>query len=561
MSFKLVSDGMKDTIYPDMAVGGQLLNSIEELRRVCEFTIDNDYEVIYLVNIPTCAYKIVSTNINEFVYSSIPCEGNYDDFYDSVIKPFTYEEDEELVRLHCNLDYARRNLEEQQSFSFINRMKKNGELRHILIRVRYYDEEKNNILYCVRDVEEEERQKDALRLAILNAERANAAKSDFLARMSHDIRTPMNAVIGMTSIASLYIDDKERVIECLNKIKLSSHFLLSLINDILDMSKIESGKLELSSAEFDFGEMVDSITTIACNSAMENGVEFNVYMEPALKRNYVGDALRLKQIIMNLLSNALKFAPKDEGIVDLRIEPVHSLEKKEIIRFIVQDNGIGVSEEFQKNMFKPFEQEAKNQRGLVGTGLGLTITKSLVNLMDGAINVKSSPGEGAIFEVEIPLALPGTDSAAGMKSLSMVYFPDMEIIQPDEDCDFNNEKILLAEDNDLNAEIVVALLELKKLQVVRVENGKQAVEYFEKAVPGEYAAILMDVRMPLMDGLEAARIIRDLNRPDAKLIPIFALSANAFSEDVAMSLQAGMNEHLSKPIDMDLMFTCLRKYM
>lgn len=552
---------MKDAIYPDTPAVGQPLNDIEELRRVCEFTIDNDYEVIYLVNIPTRVYKIVSTNINEFVYSSIPREGNYDDFYDSVIKPFTYAEDEEFVRIHCNLDYARRNLQDQQSFSFVNRMKKNGELRHILIRVRYYDEEKNNILYCVRDVEEEERKKDALRLAILSAERANAAKSDFLARMSHDIRTPMNAVIGMTSIASLCIDDKERVAECLDKIKLSSHFLLSLINDILDMSKIESGKLELSSSEFDFGEMVDAITTIACNSALENRVEFKAYMAPVLKRDYVGDALRLNQIIMNLLSNALKFAPKDEGMVNLRIEPVHCSEHKEIIRFIVQDNGIGMSEEFQKNLFKPFEQEAKNQRGLVGTGLGLSITKSLVNLMDGVIHVKSSPGNGTIFEVEIPLALPDADSTAGINSLNILYYPDMGVVQPDEGYDFNKEKILLAEDNDLNAEIVATLLELKNLQVVRVENGKQVVEHFEEAAPGEYAAILMDVRMPLMDGLEATRIIRELNRPDAGLIPIFALSANAFTEDVAMSLQAGMNEHLSKPIDIDLLFSCLKKYV
>ena len=431
---KTVNDLLIFGFITDITAVKRQQQEMKELERVCEFTIDNDYEVIYLVNIRTRKYKIVSTNINEAEYKGIPEEGNYDEFYDTVIEPFTYEDDEAFVRMHCDLDYIHLNLADKQGYSFINRMKKNGELRHIQIRVRYYDEEKNNILFCVSDVEEEEQQKDALRLAILSAEKANAAKSDFLARMSHDIRTPMNAVIGMTAIASYCIDDKERVVECLDKIKLSSHFLLSLINDILDMSKIESGKMELSFAEFDFSEMVDAITSITYNSAIENGVEFTVYTAPALKRNYVGDALRLKQIVMNLLSNALKFVPRDEGLVNLRIEPVHTSGHNEIIRFIVQDNGIGMSEEFQENLFKPFEQEAKNQRGLVGTGLGLSITKNLVSLMNGVIHVKSHPGEGTVFEVEVPLALPETYSDGNVKPLNILYYPDRGVVQSDETC-------------------------------------------------------------------------------------------------------------------------------
>ena len=658
--------------------------SMKELERICEFTIDNDYEIIYLVNVAECEYKIV--NAGRIGREGLSLQGNYHDFYTSVIDVYTHEDDREFVRMNCDLDYICRRLDETPVYSFVNRMIKNGEMRHIHIQVRYYDEKKKSILFCIRDIEEEEQQKEALRLAFHAAEKANAAKSDFLARMSHDIRTPMNAIIGMAAIGSLSIDDKVRVAECLNKINLSSRFLLSLINDILDMSKIESGKLELTSSEFDFSEMINAITVIAYNSAMENEIGFNVTIDPSLKRRYIGDALRLKQIIMNLLSNALKFVPKKSGKVNLKVEPIRRTVRQEIIRFVVEDNGIGMSQEFMKHLFKPFEQEAGNQHGMMGTGLGLSITKNLVQLMNGVIEVKSEVGNGCLFDVEIPLALPeneavedsiysesfvdirflvidddritcehtttllkqmavdaeyvlsgtsgiervrqahslaadfqvvlvdwmmpdmnGVDTVreirkivgeevtiivmsaydwseiekeareAGVNSfmgkpmfkeniyemlLKVTKRPEKSIVQPalSDDC-FAGEKILLAEDNDLNAEIVMTLLEMKNLQVVRGENGKVAVDLFKASAVGEYAAILMDVRMPVMNGLDATREIRNLQRPDAGTIPVFALSANAFTEDMSMSYQAGMNEHLSKPIDIDLMCKKLKTYI
>lgn len=381
------------------------------------------------------------------------------------------------------------------------------------------------------------------------AEEANQAKSAFLSRMSHDIRTPMSAIIGLTEIARKNADAPECLNECIDKIALASQFQLSLINDILDVSKIESGKMQLSAEPFDLGGIIDDVTLFTSSSAIAKGIVFETSVDPHIGRMYVGDPMRLKQILMNLLSNALKFADED-GKVALRIESLRLVGQQETVRFIVSDNGIGMSKVFQKRMFLPFEQDAESRRKRSGSGLGLSIIGNLTSLMGGSITVDSELGKGTRFTVDIPLERADTANCQEAADAT-----------PEGRCPFHGETILLAEDDGLNAEVLENLLGYINLKVARAENGKVAVELFERSAPGEYAAILMDIQMPIMDGLDAARAIRALPREDADRIPIFALSASVFAEDVERSLCSGMNGHLGKPVDVDQICAMLRTWL
>lgn len=381
------------------------------------------------------------------------------------------------------------------------------------------------------------------------AEEANQAKSVFLSRMSHDIRTPMSAIIGLTAIAKKNAGDPERLNECIDKIALASQFQLSLVNDILDVSKIESGKMQLASEPFDLSGIIDDVTLFTSSSATAKGIVFETSVDPRIGRMYVGDPMRLKQILMNLLSNALKFVDEN-GKVTLRVESLRRTGRQEAVRFIVSDNGIGMSNAFQKRMFLPFEQDAAPRRKSSGSGLGLAIIGNLTALMGGSIAVDSELGKGTRFTVDIPLERTETteknETAGG---------------NAEERCLFRGETLLLAEDDGLNAEVLENLLGYINLRVVRAENGKVAVDLFERSAPGEYAAILMDIQMPIMDGLDAARTIRALPREDAASIPIFALSASVFTEDVERSLCSGMNGHLGKPVDIDQICSMLQTWL
>ena len=348
------------------------------------------------------------------------------------------------------------------------------------------------------------------------AEEANRAKSAFLSRMSHDIRTPMSAIIGLTEIARKNAADPERLNECIDKIALASQFQLSLVNDILDVSKIESGKMQLTADPFDLGGIIEDVMLFTSSSATAKGVVFEMSVDPHIERAYIGDPMRLKQILMNLLSNALKFV-NENGKVTLAIESAGHTGRQEIVRFIVSDNGIGMSKAFQKRMFLPFEQDAEPGRKRSGSGLGLAIIGNLISLMGGTITVDSEQGKGTRFTVDIPL-----------ERAEKVESREAAEAMP-ERCMFHGETILLAEDDGLNAEVLENLLGYINLKVVRAENGKIAAELFARSAPGEYAAILMDIQMPIMDGLDAARAIRALPREDAARIPIFALSASVFA--------------------------------
>lgn len=533
------------------------------------------------------------------------------------------------------------------------------------------------------DQTEERRTQQTLRDALENARQANAAKRNFLSRMSHEIRTPMNAIIGMTAIAAADPDDRAKTEECLTKIAYSSQYLLSIINDVLDMSAIESGKISITREPFDLSRLLTELGAVYESQCASRGVQFALTSGLSEER-LIGDQVRLNQILHNLLSNAVKFTPAG-GRVRLEVVQTGRQGVYRQLCFTVSDTGIGMDEGFQKRMYLPFEQDP--HAGVLrqgGTGLGLAIVRNLVTLMGGNIRVKSAPGKGSVFQVELPFEpdqsvcctvesgerkdlrvlvadddrgtcehaalllermgmsvrwvlsgaeaveeilwacadgtdydvcildwqMPGMDGIETARRIRERVGPDLLIIilsaydwsgvepqaraagvnaflskpmfpsnlhralreaaghgktppAPARRCgryDFTGRRILLAEDNQLNLEIAVALLESAGAAVDQVSEGRAAVRAFAQSPPGTYDMILLDVQMPVLDGHGAARAIRACPRPDAARIPIFAMTANAFAEDVAAAKAAGMNEHVAKPIDAEALYALLDAY-
>lgn len=376
------------------------------------------------------------------------------------------------------------------------------------------------------------------------------AKNDFLAKMSHDIRTPLNGIIGMNYIASTKTPPEcTDVADCLKKVDTAAQYLLNILNDILDMSKIESGELRLTEKPFSMETMKEDIESLVLSQMEGKAFRFIIEAPDTMNFDYIGDELRLKQILMNLLSNAVKFTTNGSVTLGIRIRP--AADERDEVTFSIRDTGKGMAKEFMDHIFTPFSQEDDSiAASYGGSGLGLSIAKSFVEMMGGTITVESELGKGSEFIVTILLK-----RTARLKQ-EKVEIHTMEMAHG-----FAGKRLLLCEDNDLNAEIAEAILESFSLKVDRAENGKIGVELFEQSVPGYYAMIFMDVRMPQMDGYEATRAIRRLNRQDAKQVPICALSANAFSDDIRQSLESGMNGHLAKPLDIGQLADVLRKYL
>lgn len=382
-------------------------------------------------------------------------------------------------------------------------------------------------------------------------ERAQAksrAKSEFLSKMSHEIRTPMNAIIGLTDMACMKEDVSDSIREILEKIRASSRYLLSLINDILDMSKIENGKMEIIEDDFSMKSTSDDLIQMIGAQAELKGIEFKARTK--IEHEMLsGDAVRLRQVLLNLLSNSIKFTPSG-GKILFTIEEKSCDDKKAVFAFEVQDSGVGIAPENQEKIFNTFEQVGNNIAKSEGTGLGLPISSHIVELMGGTLQVESRVGEETRFFFELAFPLGGDESEAKEEDA-------LGMMKDGEEADFSGIRILLAEDNDLNAEIAKELLELRGAEVDRAVNGQEAVEMFENSKAGQYQVILMDIRMPVKDGLQAAREIRLSSHPDAGSIPIAAMTANTFKEDVEAAEAAGMNAFIPKPVDVKYLWAVL----
>ena len=391
----------------------------------------------------------------------------------------------------------------------------------------------------------------AVKAALEIAEKASKAKTDFLSNMSHDIRTPMNAIIGITTLMKNELHQPEKLAEHLGKLETSGQLLLGIINDILDMSRIESGKATLNVEKMNLTQQISQLDSVIRQQAGQRRQTFTVetYVQ---HENVLGDSNRLKQVLMNILSNAVKYTPNG-GHIRLEIDELTHTEHYTKYRFVVQDDGIGMSEEFQKTLFEPFTREEKSGTNKVqGTGLGMAITKSIVDLMGGSISVESATGKGTRFEVVLEFPI---DAEADAVPKAQALPEEPEDVSPL--CEMN---FLCAEDNAINAEILELLLESKGAHCKIYPNGQELVDAFVRVKPGEYDMILMDVQMPVMDGLEAARRIRSSENPLGRVIPILAMTANAFLEDMQKSKEAGMDEHLSKPVDIDALEQTVKRF-
>ena len=449
-----------------------------------------------------------------------------------------------------NLMQMEQGVQQEWEREFVNQ--ETGEPRYI--HVTGFINDVQGARKCIVDLSDrtgEHQTTLAVEAALEVAEKASKAKTDFLSNMSHDIRTPMNAIIGITTLMKNELHQPEKLAEHLGKLETSGRLLLGIINDILDMSRIESGKTTLNIEKTNIPQQVSQLDSIIRQQASQRRQTFTVENH-VQHENVLADPNRLNQVLMNILSNAVKYTPQG-GHIRLEVEELTHTEHYAKYRFVVQDDGIGMSEAYQKTLFEPFTREEKSGTNRVqGTGLGMAITKSIVDLMGGSISVESAPGKGSRFEVVLELPI---DAEADKVQTASALPEEDEAVSP-----LSGMKFLCAEDNAINAEILEMLLETKGASCTICSNGQEIVDAFASVKPGEYDMILMDVQMPVMDGLEATRRIRNGENPLGRIIPILAMTANAFLEDMQKSKEAGMDEHLSKPVDIAALEQTVKRF-
>lgn len=470
------------------------------------------------------------------------------------IQMFVYEEDREMLRQFSSQDRLIRELAEKNMYSVNYRAVSGNEIKYYEMKIVRAGEWKQyrGIVLGIRSVDEETRnemeKKRMLENALVQANKANKAKSVFLSNMSHDIRTPMNAIIGFTSLALSHIDNIEQVEEYLRKIMTSGNHLLNLINDVLDMSRIESGKMKLEENPCRLSDILQGLYNIIQADAKAKKLELNIESADVENEDVICDELRLNQVLLNLLSNAVKYTGEG-GSVRLKLtEKTGAPEGYANYEFCITDNGIGMSEDFVQHIFEPFEREKNTTfSGIQGTGLGMAITKNIVDMMNGSIEIKSKKDSGTEVLVSFVFKLNSqTKEQRDVKDKSL---------------NLQKGRILLAEDNELNQEIAASILSDAGFSVEIAGNGQIAVDMLKQSQEGYYQLILMDVQMPIMNGYEATKEIRKLSDKKLSSIPIFAMTANAFEEDKQEALRCGMNGHIAKPIDVEKLFEVLDKIL
>ena len=500
-------------------------------------------DVFLMIDTETRKVEYVSPNVQRIL--GLSPEAVQEDLY--VLYPAG--DDSGASRLE-NLMQMEQGVQQEWEREFVNQ--ETGEPRYI--HVTGFINDVQGARKCIVDLSDrtgEHQTTLAVEAALEVAEKASKAKTDFLSNMSHDIRTPMNAIIGITTLMKNELHQPEKLAEHLGKLETSGRLLLGIINDILDMSRIESGKTTLNIEKTNLPQQVSQLDSIIRQQASQRRQTFTVENH-VQHENVLADPNRLNQVLMNILSNAVKYTPQG-GHIRLDVEELTHTEHYAKYRFVVQDDGIGMSEAYQKTLFEPFTREEKSGTNRVqGTGLGMAITKSIVDLMGGTIHVESAPGKGSRFEVVLELPI---DAEADKVQTASALPEEDEAVSP-----LSGMSFLCAEDNAINAEILEMLLETKGASCTICSNGQEIVDAFASVRPGEYDMILMDVQMPVMDGLEATRRIRNGENPLGRTIPILAMTANAFLEDMQKSKEAGMDEHLSKPVDISALEQTVKRF-
>ena len=487
------------------------------------------------------------------------------------IERYVHMEDRKMCRTMCNREYMKQHLTPDNLFYFFNyRQVINGVEKwyrmHIIAASFNVDEELSHVVMAVMDVDKQVRtelgQKEAIEQALIQAEQANKAKSNFLSNMSHDIRTPMNAIIGFTNLAQTHIDSKERVKGYLEKIHSASGHLLSLINDVLDMSRIESGKIQIEENEMMLSDVIRDVSNMIQPMAEENKQQ--LVIQSNITNNFVfADKLRLNQILINLLGNAIKFTPEG-GTISLDItQEMNAPAGYGVYVFKVKDTGVGIAPEFLDKVFQAFEREKTSTlSGIQGTGLGLAITKSIVEMMGGKISVSSEIGKGTEFVVKVVFMLQDVEEdQESVQAMEAQRERSLQAQQEEMKKLFKDKRILLVEDNDLNREIARMILGDEGFVIEEAINGKEAVDILASSNPGDYDLVLMDIQMPVMDGYEATKEIRKLSNKLVANVPIVAMTANAFEEEKRQAMSCGMNGHIAKPIDVSVLFETIKQIL
>lgn len=499
----------------------------------------------------------------------------FEESMERYIQNFVHEDDKDMLRKAASLETLKKELSEKNIYYVTYRTSRNDKMTYFQLKAVYVDDdgEGSGIVLGLRSVDEETRkemeQKDLLEDALSQANRASQAKSVFLSNMSHDIRTPMNAIVGFTNLAITHIDNKGQVEEYLHKISTSGNHLLNLINDVLDMSHIESGKIHLEEAPCSLPDILDGLRNILQADANAKQLNLQIKAVDVLNEGIFCDKLRLNQVLLNLLGNSVKYTEAGGTVCMQVTEKAGAPAGYANYEFIIKDNGIGMSEEFVRHIFEPFEREKNSTTsGIQGTGLGMAITKNIVDLMHGSISVTSKLGEGSQFTVSFTFRLhTGEDKmqerAGSQKDSGMAVPADDAAAKASGEGTVRHHtgRILLAEDVDLNQEIAVAILGDAGFSTEVADNGQIAVDMLRRSEPGYYNLILMDVQMPVMNGYEATKQIRQLENKELASIPIIAMTANAFEEDKKAALQSGMNGHIAKPIDIENLLETLDKIL
>lgn len=520
--------------------------------------LGNSYYALYMIDLNQNQYFMLKGS--DYVRERLPQKGSYDallDILKEIVEDDTYQQFREAFARDNMFELTRQRV---RDFGGDFKRMFNQEYRWVHVQMLYDESlQQDSVVLCFKDIDNTKKQElsrmEFMQESLDSVDQMAKSKNIFFSNMSHDMRTPLNGIIGLTNLAMSNPEDPERTKDTFHKIQGLSNQLLTLINDILELSKMEQGKLEIRNQNFNIRENMEELVFVYQTQITDKQKQFDVLIH--VDDEWVNsDWSRIQQILDNLLSNAFKFT-EENGKIRLQVtEQKDSNSKFGKYQIIVEDDGAGMSRDFLKKIFIPFERETKfGAAKVAGTGLGMPIVHDLVIKMQGTIEVTSSLGNGTTFTVMLPLEICNTD-ATGNTEQSGEDTTDSE-----EELDGNGRKVLIAEDNEINMEIGVEILRMFGFEVEQAWNGKEALDLFRESKENEYALIVMDMKMPVMDGCEAARQIRHLNRTDAKTIPIIAATANAFTEDIALTQKAGMNAHISKPIDFDVLKKTIAKLL